>query len=184
MEEGRPPILVERVAIKAARRRRGQCIHSFSSLTCTAVLPDELQLHPYVLPIMQGFFQVSTFHVAREPVASEEGNYVTVEYHVISRRSRDRAGLRYQRRGIDDDANVANFVETETVMRVEVCFDGPVQRAVCLLLFDMYQREAMSNVFSHVQVRGSSRSFQDSLTFSSTYVVFESLSFGTSRAWL
>lgn len=39
---------------------------------------------------------------------------------VVSRRSRYRAGLRYQRRGIDDDANVANFVETETIMRVEV----------------------------------------------------------------
>lgn len=32
----------------------------------------------------------------------------------------DRAGLRYQRRGIDDDANVANFVETEAVMQIEV----------------------------------------------------------------
>ncbi|TBU49147.1 SacI homology domain-containing protein [Dichomitus squalens] len=92
-------------------------------------------LHPFVLPIMQGFFQVSTFRILREPVASEEGDSVVVEYNVISRRSRDRAGLRYQRRGIDDDANVANFVETETVMRVE--------------------REGISNVFSHVQVRGS-----------------------------
>ncbi|TFK92292.1 hypothetical protein K466DRAFT_659372 [Polyporus arcularius HHB13444] len=92
-------------------------------------------LHPYVLPIMQGFFQMSSFHLAREPVASEEGDSVLVEYMVISRRSRDRAGLRYQRRGIDDDANVANFVETETVMRVE--------------------REGLSNVFSHVQIRGS-----------------------------
>ncbi len=43
-----------------------------------------------------------------------------VDYIVISRRSRDRAGLRYQRRGIDDDSNTANFVETETIMRVEV----------------------------------------------------------------
>ncbi|RPD66400.1 hypothetical protein L226DRAFT_530498 [Lentinus tigrinus ALCF2SS1-7] len=92
-------------------------------------------LHPYVLPIMQGFFQTSSFHIAREPVAAEEGDSVLVEYIIISRRSRDRAGLRYQRRGIDDDANVANFVETETVMRVE--------------------REGLSNVFSHVQVRGS-----------------------------
>lgn len=43
-----------------------------------------------------------------------------VEYVVISRRARDRAGLRYQRRGIDDEAHVANFVETETIMRVQV----------------------------------------------------------------
>jgi hypothetical protein len=40
---------------------------------------------------------------------------------MMSRRSRDRAGLRYQRRGIDDVANVANFVETETITRVDVC---------------------------------------------------------------
>jgi hypothetical protein len=39
----------------------------------------------------------------------------------MSRRSRDRAGLRYQRRGIDDEAHVANFVETETITRVDVC---------------------------------------------------------------
>lgn len=70
---------------------------------------------------MQGFFQVSSFQIAREPVASEEGDRAAVEYVIVSRRSRDRAGLRYQRRGIDDDSNVANFVETETVMRVEVC---------------------------------------------------------------
>jgi hypothetical protein len=46
---------------------------------------------------------------------------VEVEYVVISRRSRDRAGLRYQRRGIDDKGFVANFVETEAIVRLEVC---------------------------------------------------------------
>ncbi|KZT09631.1 uncharacterized protein LAESUDRAFT_722598 [Laetiporus sulphureus 93-53] len=92
-------------------------------------------VHPYVLPIMQGFYQVSSFHVPREPVALEEGQYALVDYILVSRRSRDRAGLRYQRRGIDDEANVANFVETETIMRVE--------------------REGFTNIFSHVQIRGS-----------------------------
>lgn len=69
---------------------------------------------------MQGYYQIAAFHVPREPVASEEGDAALVDYILVSRRSRDRAGLRYQRRGIDDDANVANFVETETIMRVEV----------------------------------------------------------------
>ena len=78
------------------------------------------QLHPYVLPIMQGFIQVSTFHIPREPVMHETGDAAAVQYILISRRSRDRAGLRYQRRGVDDDANVANFVETEAVVHVEV----------------------------------------------------------------
>ena len=71
---------------------------------------------------MQGFYQVASFQIAREPVADEQGDSVEVEYIVVSRRSRDRAGLRYQRRGIDEDSNVANFVETETVMRVEVSY--------------------------------------------------------------
>jgi len=35
---------------------------------------------------------------------------------LISRRSFRRAGLRYRRRGIDDDGNVANFVETEQIL--------------------------------------------------------------------
>lgn len=76
---------------------------------------------------MQGFFQIASFGIPREPEASEDGDSAVVDYILISRRSRDRAGLRYQRRGIDDDANVANFVETETIMRVEV--SGP---AFCL----------------------------------------------------
>jgi phosphatidylinositol 4-phosphatase len=87
---------------------------------------------------MQGFVQIANFGIPREPEASEEGSFALVDYILVSRRSRDRAGLRYQRRGIDDDANVANFVETETIMRVE--------------------REAFQNVFSHVQIRGSSPS--------------------------
>lgn len=78
------------------------------------------QLHSYILPIMQGHIQVSTFHIPREPVVYETGDSALVQYMLFSRRSRDRAGLRYQRRGVDDDANVANFVETEAVMHVEV----------------------------------------------------------------
>jgi phosphatidylinositol 4-phosphatase len=83
-------------------------------------LPEKL--HSYILPIMQGHYQISTFPISREPVLSEEGDFVHVDYILVSRRSRSRAGLRHQRRGVDDSAHVANFVETETVMRVEVWF--------------------------------------------------------------
>lgn len=51
----------------------------------------------------------------------EELEDIDVDYIILSRRSRQRAGLRYQRRGIDEDANVANFVETETITCLEVC---------------------------------------------------------------
>ncbi|KAK0239924.1 SacI homology domain-containing protein [Armillaria nabsnona] len=88
-------------------------------------------LHPYVLPIMQGYCQISAFDIPEDGAE----NPVPVDYVLISRRSRDRAGLRYQRRGVDDEAHVANFVETETIMRVV--------------------REGKANMFSYVQIRGS-----------------------------
>ncbi|KAJ7632755.1 SacI homology domain-containing protein [Roridomyces roridus] len=90
-------------------------------------------VHPYVLPIMQGYYQVASFTIPPDPSTHDEES--VVDYIIVSRRSRDRAGLRYQRRGIDEEAHVANFVETETIMRVE--------------------RESRTNVFSYVQIRGS-----------------------------
>jgi hypothetical protein len=69
---------------------------------------------------MQGYYQISSFEVPRDVDLDDGVGHSVVDYIIVSRRSRDRAGLRYQRRGIDDDAHVANFVETETIMRVEV----------------------------------------------------------------
>ncbi|KAG2158469.1 phosphoinositide polyphosphatase [Suillus bovinus] len=92
-------------------------------------------LHSYVTPIMQGYIQISSFDLPKDISATQDDSAEPVDYIVISRRSRDRAGLRYQRRGVDDEANVANFVETEVIMRV--------------------QRNGISNVFSYVQIRGS-----------------------------
>ncbi|KAG6832044.1 hypothetical protein H0H92_005466 [Tricholoma furcatifolium] len=80
-----------------------------------------------------GYYQVAHFVIPPDPVTHDED--VLVDYIIISRRSRYRAGLRYQRRGIDEDANVANFVETETIMRVE--------------------RLGVENIFAYVQIRGS-----------------------------
>lgn len=91
-------------------------------------------LHCYVLPVMQGYFQMAKFNVPSDDTIADEPDIV-VDYIIVSRRSRYRAGLRYQRRGIDDDAHVANFVETETIMRVE--------------------REGKDNIFAYVQIRGS-----------------------------
>ena len=98
----------------------------------------DLGLHSYILPVMQGWVQSSTFSVPIPPNPLEPDvplGEVPVDMAVISRRSRDRAGLRYQRRGIDDDGHVANFVETEMVVRAKV--------------------EGKTNMFSFVQIRGS-----------------------------
>ncbi|KAF8912099.1 SacI homology domain-containing protein [Gymnopilus junonius] len=90
-------------------------------------------LHTYILPIMQGYCQTTKFNIPSDPVNLDDET--EVEYIIISRRSRNRPGLRYQRRGIDDSAHVANFVETETIVRVE--------------------REKKENIFAYVQIRGS-----------------------------
>jgi len=52
---------------------------------------------------------------------------------MISRRRYEMAGTRFNARGIDEEGNVANFVETEIVVE--------------------YPSDKL--VFSHVQVRGS-----------------------------
>lgn len=41
-----------------------------------------------------------------------------VQLVIMSRRNRYRAGVRMHCRGIDDDGNVANYVETEQVNRL------------------------------------------------------------------
>lgn len=73
-------------------------------------------LHAYILPVMQGWVQSSELKVDGIPL----------DFTVISRRSRERAGLRYQRRGIDDEGHVANYVETEMVVRAKVSGFRPV----------------------------------------------------------
>lgn len=50
---------------------------------------------------------------------------------MISRRSCDRTGTRYNCRGVDDEGNVANFVETEQILQIN------------------------DTIFSYVQIRGS-----------------------------
>ena len=86
---------------------------------------------------------------------SDEDGSDDIEYVIISRRSRQRAGLRYQRRGIDEDANVANFVETEVIMKITVSLSWWPQKTACLT-FPYPQRNERLNVFSYVQLRGSS----------------------------
>jgi len=67
---------------------------------------------------MQGYCQRASFTIP--PNIEMQDTETSVDYLIISRRSKDRAGLRYQRRGVDDEAHVANFVETETIMQVVV----------------------------------------------------------------
>ncbi len=46
----------------------------------------------------------------------EVDQHIDVHLILISRRNRHRAGVRMHCRGIDDDGNVANYVETEQIL--------------------------------------------------------------------
>ncbi|WVW80545.1 hypothetical protein I302_102530 [Kwoniella bestiolae CBS 10118] len=84
----------------------------------------DLGLHAYVIPMMQGWVQSSSFTIPIPPNPLDPTTslgVVPLDLVVISRRSRDRAGLRYQRRGIDDEGHVANMVETEMIVRAKLC---------------------------------------------------------------
>ncbi len=75
----------------------------------------------WLVPIIQGYVGI----------AHDDLNGKKLKLILISRRSHRRAGTRFKARGIDDDGNVANLVETEQIV-----------------LYNGY-------VYSNVQLRGS-----------------------------
>ena len=75
--------------------------------------------------------------------ASEKQFDVTL----ISRRSIRRAGLRYLRRGVDEDGNVANAVETEQILSPSVVNQ--------LAESQIFSDQPPNKTYSFVQVRGS-----------------------------
>ncbi|XP_045780759.1 phosphatidylinositide phosphatase SAC2 isoform X2 [Maniola jurtina] len=97
----------------------------------------------WVLPIIQGYVHLS--QIAVEPADANPLNTEslsnsstcdeTFTLGLISRRSRYQAGTRYNRRGIEPEGKVANYVETEQIVSI-ICSDS-IHRA------------------SFVQVRGS-----------------------------
>ncbi|KAF3933605.1 Synaptojanin-2 [Dactylella cylindrospora] len=67
--------------------------------------------HHLALPLMQGFVAQQHFQIS-----NKEGYGRNFLLTIISRRSINRAGLRYLRRGADENGHVANCVETEQLL--------------------------------------------------------------------
>ncbi|KAK5090587.1 Inositol-1,4,5-trisphosphate 5-phosphatase 1 [Lithohypha guttulata] len=88
--------------------------------------------------VIRGYVGTLTVPQSANPIRSVKSNYPAT-LTLISRLSSRRAGTRFNARGVDDDGNVANFVETETI------FWSPT--GIC---------------FSYVQVRGSIPIFWES----------------------
>lgn len=123
----------------------------------------DIDAHNYVLPLLQGFVGQREFTIAAPEQPSTESGESTEErkegrilgdkngseaveiddaqkrYYfltLISRRSVQRPGLRYLRRGVDDDGNTANTVETEQILSVP-------------------DWDSSKNFYTYLQVRGS-----------------------------
>ncbi|OCF75027.1 phosphatidylinositol phosphate phosphatase [Kwoniella mangroviensis CBS 8886] len=76
----------------------------------------ELDDQALLIPIIQGFINslpISTGY------SSSTGKHEVASLGLISRLSWKRAGARFRTRGIDDNGQVANFVETELVLATE-----------------------------------------------------------------
>lgn len=87
----------------------------------------------WIIPIIQGFVQIEELVVnynessddeKSSPETPPQDSTCVDDIHprflvaLISRRSRHRAGMRYKRRGVDKNGNVANYVETEQLIHV------------------------------------------------------------------
>ncbi len=66
----------------------------------------------WILPVVHGFIDmISKIFLIKSIDLAHDGKRLSLI--LIGRRSRYYAGVRYPRRGIDREGNVANFVETE-----------------------------------------------------------------------
>uniref|UniRef100_A0A8C8VMM1 Inositol polyphosphate-5-phosphatase F n=1 Tax=Pelusios castaneus TaxID=367368 RepID=A0A8C8VMM1_9SAUR len=92
-----------------------------------------MEVDSWIVPIIQGFVQIEELVVNYNESSDDEKSspetppqestcvddiYPRFLVALISRRSRHRAGMRYKRRGVDKNGNVANYVETEQLIHV------------------------------------------------------------------
>lgn len=110
-------------------------------VTPRKVAADPAAVDPYILPVMFGMLRVTQTAIKGEAV-----NFI-----LITRRSRFRAGTRFFSRGIDDDGHVSNFNETEQLLILNESSGG-------LGGYDLQSAKSIgqrAQVLSYVQTRGS-----------------------------
>lgn len=67
----------------------------------------------WIVPVIQGFVAQRSLKIEDETISPTD-----LTLTLVSRRSMKRAGTRYLRRGADEEANVANAVESELIIDV------------------------------------------------------------------
>ncbi|KAL6930091.1 hypothetical protein ACO0SA_001498 [Hanseniaspora valbyensis] len=82
-------------------------------------LSEKQMLNKYITVVIRGFAKTEMSYVAN----------LRISETIVSKQSWKRAGTRFLSRGMDDDGNVANFVETEfTMYSKEFCYSFAIIR--------------------------------------------------------
>ncbi|KAJ7590659.1 inositol polyphosphate phosphatase [Mycena floridula] len=77
---------------------------------------DDLDRCHFITLAIQGYVGISTMALPAPPT---DGSPTIATLSLISRLGWKRAGTRFNTRGVDDDGNCANFVETETILSTD-----------------------------------------------------------------
>ncbi|KAG8907006.1 inositol polyphosphate 5-phosphatase [Tulasnella sp. 403] len=118
--------LSTRLSERLKRRREGTSLHDIGTFDSRFVWNE------YIILAIQGYVGLFTVPL---PAPPSNGAPIIGTIGLISRLGWRRAGTRFNTRGVDDEGNVANFVESETLFRTP------------------------DVTFSYIQVRGTSTVF-------------------------
>ncbi|KAF7291041.1 Inositol polyphosphate phosphatase [Mycena chlorophos] len=101
----------------------------------------------FIVLAMQGYVGVTTMALPAPPT---DGKPVIVTLSLISRLGWKRAGTRFNSRGVDDDGNVANFVETETLFTTDQQCVSAVQIRGSVPLF--WEQQGLQTFGQKIQI--------------------------------
>lgn len=107
-----------------------------------------------IVPVIQGFCGSSPISTG----SWSDGRPEQASLSMISRLSWKRAGARFRTRGIDDDGQVANFVETELILALESVTMSYVQIRGSVPLFWQQPQAGLGTLQQKVEITRVSRS--------------------------
>ncbi|KAG0711961.1 Phosphatidylinositide phosphatase SAC2 [Chionoecetes opilio] len=101
--------------------RRAEDVYFWNKhMLADLIAQEDPKFDVWIVPVIQGFVQTESVPLDVAPTTpdapqdtQQQDKYCLT---LISRRSRHRAGTRYKRRGVDEEGQVANYVETEQIV--------------------------------------------------------------------
>ncbi|KAG0141200.1 hypothetical protein CROQUDRAFT_52064 [Cronartium quercuum f. sp. fusiforme G11] len=118
-------------------------------------LREEFDRQGFLTPVIQGYMNTYELKLPALPTDDDpQPTPIKLSISVISRLGSRRAGTRFITRGIDDDGNVANFVETETLVSVGSALFSYVQVRGSVPVFFEQSGTGMTNVIGGLSGQG------------------------------